>query len=91
MLWDWDNSISMYLDGRLLWSRQYQWRYKDGRTAAPAHILINLAVGGSWAGQGGIDSSAFPASLQVDYVRLCQRAGSAAGTATCGGSRYTPK
>jgi hypothetical protein len=43
-----------------------RWLYKDGRRAGPAHILINLAVGGAWAGLGGIDNAAFPASLQVD-------------------------
>jgi hypothetical protein len=92
MLWDWDDSIKIYLDGRLLWFRQYRWLYKNGVKAPPAHLLINLAVGGAWAGLGGIDHSAFPASLQVDYVRVCQRAAAGiAGQPTCGGSRLTPK
>jgi len=90
MLWEYDDTVSVFLDGRKLWQRRYRWRYKDGRTAAPAHILINLAVGGAWAGAGGIDNSAFPASLQVDYVRVCKRAGNTAGQSTCGGSRFTP-
>lgn len=34
------------------------------------HILLNIAVGGNWGGQQGIDSSAFPAKLEVDYVRV---------------------
>jgi len=33
------------------------------------HWLINLAVGGNWGGQKGIDESAFPAIFEVDYVR----------------------
>jgi len=89
MLWDTDDTVTVYLDGRKLWQRLYRWLYQDGRQAGPAHILINLAVGGDWAGAGGIDSSAFPAALQVDYVRVCQRA-SGAGPSTCGGSAYTP-
>ena len=53
---------------------------------------VNLAVGGKWAGANGIDDSAFPASLQVDYVRVCQRGTDATpGRPTCGDSQYTPK
>jgi beta-glucanase (GH16 family) len=89
MLWDTDDTVTVYLDGRKLWQRVYRWLYKDGRQAGPAHILINLAVGGAWAGAGGIDNSALPAALQVDYVRVCQRA-NGAGQATCGGSPYAP-
>jgi beta-glucanase (GH16 family) len=33
------------------------------------HILLNVAVGGDWGGQQGIDESAFPATMEVDYVR----------------------
>jgi beta-glucanase (GH16 family) len=91
MLWDTDDTVTVYLDGKKLWQRVYRWLYKDGRRAGPAHILINLAVGGAWAGAGGIDNSAFPASLQVDYVRVCQRATNGPGQSTCGGSSYTPQ
>src|SRR5690606_23001633 len=34
------------------------------------HWLINLAVGGNWGGQQGIDEEAFPAHMEVDYVRV---------------------
>src|SRR5690606_5440065 len=34
------------------------------------HWLLNLAVGGNWGGQQGIDDDAFPAYFQVDYVRV---------------------
>lgn len=34
------------------------------------HWLINLAVGGNWGGQQGIDEEAFPARMEVDYVRV---------------------
>lgn len=37
------------------------------------HLLINLAVGGNWpanVNETGIDESAFPQTLQVDYVRV---------------------
>lgn len=90
MLWNTDDTVAVYLDGKRLWQRRYRWLYKDGRKAGPAHILINLAVGGDWAGAGGIASSAFPANLQIDYVRVCRRT-TGAGQPTCGGSKFTPK
>jgi beta-glucanase (GH16 family) len=34
------------------------------------HWLLNLAVGGDWGGQMGVDEDAFPAKLEVDYVRV---------------------
>jgi beta-glucanase (GH16 family) len=33
------------------------------------HMLLNIAVGGNWGGQQGVDSSIWPASMEVDYVR----------------------
>ena len=34
------------------------------------HLLMNIAVGGDWGGQKGVDRKAFPARMQVDYVRV---------------------
>ena len=36
-------------------------------------ILVNLAVGGNWGGQKGVDESIWPQRLEVDYVRVLQR------------------
>jgi hypothetical protein len=44
----------------------------------PAHLLLNLAVGGSWPGNG-LDERLLPATLLVDWVRARQRR-SACGT-----------
>lgn len=38
----------------------------------PQHLLLNIAVGGSWGGQKGIRKTAFPARMEVDYVRVFQ-------------------
>lgn len=50
-----------------------------GEDAAPFdqefHLIMNLAVGGDWAGnvnEGGIDESVFPQEMVVDYVRVYQ-------------------
>ena len=39
------------------------------------HLLMNLAVGGDWGGQKGINDSIFPATLEIDYVRVFQKTG----------------
>lgn len=33
------------------------------------HLILNLAVGGNWGGQFGIDQDIWPQTLTVDYVR----------------------
>ncbi|MBL7816538.1 MAG: family 16 glycosylhydrolase [Saprospiraceae bacterium] len=38
----------------------------------PQYLLLNLAIGGNWGGEKGIDESIFPATLEVDYVRVFQ-------------------
>ncbi|HKM94006.1 MAG TPA: glycoside hydrolase family 16 protein [Prolixibacteraceae bacterium] len=37
------------------------------------HLLLNIAVGGDWGGQQGIDDSIFPATMEIDYVRVYQK------------------
>ncbi len=39
----------------------------------PFHLILNLAIGGMWGGQQGIDESAFPTEMQVKYVRVYQK------------------
>jgi beta-glucanase (GH16 family) len=36
----------------------------------PFHLLLNIAVGGNWGGQKGVDDSIFPQKMEVDYVRV---------------------
>jgi len=34
------------------------------------HLLLNIAIGGSWGGAQGVDDTIFPATMQIDYVRF---------------------
>lgn len=36
------------------------------------YLLLNVAVGGNWGGQKGIDESIWPQQMLVDYVRVYQ-------------------
>jgi len=36
----------------------------------PQFLILNLAIGGTWGGQKGIDDTLFPHRLVIDYVRM---------------------
>lgn len=36
----------------------------------PHYLILNLAIGGAWGGQKGIDDSNFPQKYYIDYVRV---------------------
>lgn len=36
----------------------------------PFYLLLNIAVGGNWGGQQGIDDTIFPVQMEVEYVRV---------------------
>jgi beta-glucanase (GH16 family) len=38
----------------------------------PYKLILNLAMGGDWAGQKGMDDAALPQKMEVDYVRVWQ-------------------
>lgn len=66
-------------DGWYSQSRDAHGDWVDAPAGAPFdgasryHLLLNLAVGGNWAGKanrGGIDRAAYPQTLLVDYVRV---------------------
>lgn len=55
--------------------------YRNERTGPDAwpfdkdqYLILNLAIGGTWGGQKGIDDAAFPQLYRIDYVRVYQRA-----------------
>ena len=72
---DWRrNSITIGVDGQGI-SRVLNDR-PGGKGAwpfnVPFHMILNLAIGGNWAGAKGIDDAAMPQRMDVDYVRVWQ-------------------
>jgi hypothetical protein len=64
-------SVCFFVDGLKTACQSFRWVENSGATAAPAHVLLNLAIGGpNWAGRHGIDASRFPTSADVDFVRI---------------------
>jgi len=39
----------------------------------PFYLILNLAIGGGWGGQKGIDDAAFPQRMEVDFVRVYRK------------------
>jgi len=46
--------------------------WRDWPFDKPFYLIMNVAIGGSWGGQNGVDDKIFPAEMDVDYVRLYQ-------------------
>ena len=73
MLWTAEN-ITTYVDGKVQLSYNNRglgrddWPYDD-----PFYIIFNLAWGGDWGGAQGVDESALPVTMEVDYVRVFQK------------------
>ncbi len=69
---DWTPSaIKGYIDDQLVFTFLNEGTgYKVWPFDKRFHLLLNVAVGGDWGGAQGVDDKAFPASMQVDYVRF---------------------
>ena len=67
-------NITTYVDGKVQLSYNNRslgrddWPYDD-----PFYVIFNLAWGGDWGGAQGVDESALPATMEVDYVRVFQK------------------
>ena len=67
-------NITTYVDGKVQLSYNNRglgrddWPYDD-----PFYVIFNLAWGGDWGGAQGVDESALPVTMEVDYVRVFQK------------------
>lgn len=71
VLWTPDRVIH-YVDNVEIADRRFVWRHADGSDGGPAHVLLNLAVGGKWP-EAPRDPADFPARLEVEYIRIWQK------------------
>ena len=73
MEWRHDN-ITTYVDGKQQLSYDNRglgrddWSYDD-----PFYVIFNLAWGGDWGGAQGVDETALPVTMEVDYIRVFQK------------------
>lgn len=67
-----EQKINFTVDGVVFFSDSITDGYK-GEFRKEQFIILNLAIGGQWPGFT-IDNNAFPATMEVDYVRVWQKA-----------------
>ena len=72
--WTPDEIIS-YVDGEKLFTFKNDHKGDDMTWPfdSPFYMILNLAWGGSWGGKNGVDESALPTKMEVDYVRVFQK------------------
>jgi beta-glucanase (GH16 family) len=69
-----EDRIDFYVDDNLYFTfRKESAGLEEWPFDRPHYLLINLATGGSWGGNRGIDDRAFPGRFVIDYVRVYQR------------------
>jgi beta-glucanase (GH16 family) len=51
----------------VLGGSESQWPFEQ-----PFYLILNVAVGGNWGGQKGVDETIWPQRMEVDYVRVYQ-------------------
>lgn len=72
---DWTkDKIDFYVDDKMYHSLKHEpgddfmgWPFDQ-----KFHLIMNVAVGGNWGGQKGVDENIWPQRLEVDYVRVYQ-------------------
>lgn len=65
--------IDWFMDGKKVFTYQNE---GSGLAAwpfdAPQYLILNLAIGGAWGGQRGVNLQALPQNFLIDYVRVYQ-------------------
>jgi beta-glucanase (GH16 family) len=73
---EWDTKVMTFsVDGKTYFTYENEgsgadtWPYNK-----PQYLILNIAIGGAWGGQKGIDDAIFPQTMEIDYVRVYQKA-----------------
>jgi len=65
--------IDFLVDDNVYFSFKNNHGYKAWPFDQAFYLILNIAVGGTWGGQKGVDDRIFPQHLLVDYVRVYQK------------------
>lgn len=67
--WTW-YGIRGFIDGEQIFEFKNEGTQQKWPFDQRFHLLLNIAVGGNWGGQQGVDDTIFPAVMEVDYVKV---------------------
>lgn len=69
-----EDRLDFYLDKQLYFTCKNDGGGEDSWPfETPEYLIMNIAIGGAWGGQKGIDDSIFPQKMEIDYVRIYQK------------------
>ena len=63
--------VTVGIGDQIIFRSVYEWKTNAGVTSQPAHVLINLAIGGAWPGTP--DETKFPYFMGVSNCRVYSR------------------
>ena len=76
LLWE-ETNLIFYIDDpsnvTLTVNRPVDFNNDNWPFDKPFYFLLNMAVGGEWGGYEGVDDDIFPATMEIDYVRVYQK------------------
>ena len=68
-----DDHIDWYFDNKKVFTYANEGEGADSWPFnKPQYLIINLAFGGAWGGQKGVDLASLPQQFMIDYVRVFQ-------------------
>lgn len=72
---EWNETvIKAYVDDKIYFAFKNEnkgWEYWP--FSKSFHLILNIAVGGTWGGAQGVDNSIFPQRMEVEYVRVYKK------------------
>lgn len=69
-----EDYLKFFVDGTELMTFRNEGKGKDTWPFTYAfYPILNLAWGGAWGGMNGVDESALPITMKIDYVRVFQK------------------
>lgn len=69
-----ETEIKAYVDDKIYFAFKNEnkgWEYWP--FSKSFHLILNIAVGGTWGGAQGVDNSIFPQRMEVEYVRVYKK------------------
>lgn len=73
---EWEEGLIRWsIDGQEYYriEKEDDWGHAEWPLDHPFFMILNLAVGGDWGGEKGVDKAAFPARYEIDWVRVWQK------------------
>ena len=70
-----EDYMRTYVDGQvqLYFENDHEGNNDSWPFNKPFFLILNVAWGGDWGGYAGVDESALPTTMEVDYVRVWQK------------------